>query len=230
MIAAMAIAALLMVKLFLTEGLEMIPVLMALLVLSGTIISLLVSYYVYDRSGIYELNWLNNRQINTNGIIVNINAGFDETSVSLTQKYPQAELLVYDFYDPQKHTEISIERARKAYPPFPGTKTIDTTDIPLKPNDIDHIFLIFAAHEIRNEEERIIFFNQLQKTLKPGGTMIVTEHLRDLSNFLAYNFGYFHFFSRKTWEGDFKAAELEIADEFKITPFITTFILKKNGA
>ena len=59
--------------------------------------SLLVSWYVYDLSNLYKLSWLfpNNDNIK----IVNIHAGFDETSVLLSAKFPNAELIVFDFYD-----------------------------------------------------------------------------------------------------------------------------------
>src|SRR5215217_136508 len=50
--------------------------------LYGLIMPLIVSAYVYDFSGYYNFNWLN-KVIGSNqnpGLIVNINAGFDETS------------------------------------------------------------------------------------------------------------------------------------------------------
>ncbi len=101
---------------------------------------------------------MNSLNIGTGKQLVNINAGFDETSLLLKEKYPDSDLIVFDFYDPVKHTEISIERARKAYPQFPGTTKISTNNIPLKDNSADYIFLLLAAHEIRNDEERIDVF------------------------------------------------------------------------
>jgi hypothetical protein len=194
-----------------------------------TIISLIVSYIVYDVSQLYTLKWLDNIPIFKTDILVNINAGFDETSVLIKAKYPDNTLIVYDFYDPQKHTEISIERARKAYPPYPNTQSIATSKIPLADNCIDVIFLTLAAHEIRETQERIVFFRELNRILKTNGHIIVTEHLRDLPNFLAYNIGFFHFFSKKSWYNTFNKAHCRVIHTIKITPFISTFILKKNG-
>ncbi len=65
--------------------------------------------------------------------------------------------------------------------------------------------------------------------LAKTGKIIVTEHLQDRANFLAYNIGFFHFHSRTTWLNTFQSAGLNVADEIKVTPFITTFILDKNG-
>jgi len=197
--------------------------------ITTTFISLAISYFIYDYSDLYSLNWLNFLSIKPNTTLVNINAGFDETSAIIKEKFPNSNLLVFDFYDANKHTEISIERARKAYPIFPDTQIISTDNIPLQANSVDYIFLIFAAHEIRNEDERILFFKQLKDALINDGKIIVIEHQRDIPNFIAYTIGFFHFHSTKTWKQTFERAELPIVKEFKITPFITSFILTKNG-
>jgi hypothetical protein len=191
------------------------------------LVSLLVSHYIYDRSDLYTLNWLNGIEIPSNAKLVNINAGFDETSTLIKRKYPDADLEVFDFYDPVLHTEISIERARKAYPVFPGTKAIQTSAIPLKANSCDCIFLILAAHEIRNPNEQLLFFSQLRDALKATGKIVVTEHSRDLPNFMAYNFGFLHFFSKRNWLRIFDKAGLKKDQIIKITPFITTYILSR---
>jgi hypothetical protein len=195
----------------------------------NTLISLAVSFYIYDYSNLYSFNWLNNLAIGKDSLLVNINAGFDETSLILSRKYPDSKLVVFDFYDAEKHTEISIERARKAYPSFPNTKKISTNTIPLEECSINYIFLLLSAHEIRNEEERIDFFNCLSKTLVNEGKIVVVEHLRDFNNFIAFNFGFFHFYSNKNWRKIFNKAGLSVHSESKLTPFISTFILSKNG-
>jgi ubiquinone/menaquinone biosynthesis C-methylase UbiE len=200
------------------------------LIISSTLISLVVSCYIYDFSSLYKLSWLNDLSIKDKKNIININAGFDETSSLLASKFSNSELSVFDFYDPAKHTEVSIKRARKAYPPFPNTQQIKTSHLPIPDNSTDAIFAILAAHEIRNNDERHSFFKELKRVLTATGQIIVTEHLRDPANFLAYNVGFFHFHSRATWLNTFQNAELRVAAEIKITPFVTTFILDKNGA
>jgi hypothetical protein len=228
-IAATFISGLVFADQFVSPGIGTFIFYMTLLTIMSTLVSLAVSCYVYDYSNLYTLDWLNFLRINPGSRLVNINAGFDETSALLSKKYAEADLLVFDFYDPLKHTEVSIERARKAYPVFPGTINISTSSIPLSAAEVDYIFIVLAAHEIRKTEERIVFFKQLQQALKPEGKMIVLEHLRDLSNFMAYNFGFFHFFSKKEWKRTFNSAGLPIGREIKITPFISAFILQKNG-
>lgn len=202
------------------------------LIISITLISLVVlnsliaTYFIYDLSNLYTFDWLQKNQIKIKGTIVNIHAGFDETSSILKEKFPESKLIIYDFYDPQKHTEISIKRARKFRPLFPGTLAIQSGNIPLTDESVDTIFVTFAAHEIRNEAERMIFFKELNRILKDDGQIILTEHLRDLPNFLAFTIGFFHFLPRKAWK---KIYQNILVKEFKITPFVHTFILHKNG-
>lgn len=186
-----------------------------------------MSFYVYDLSGLYKLTWLPNSNDVLN--IVNIHAGFDETSEIVKYKYSNCKLTVLDFYDPQKHTEVSIKRARKVYPSFPDTITTTTDSLPLSSNSIDFIFVIFSAHEIRDENERVIFFKELNRILKPKGLIYITEHLRDLPNFLAYNIGFLHFLSKKKWYHAFSNANLFLMQDYKINPFVTNFTLSKNG-
>lgn len=197
---------------------------------SSTILSLLVSFYVYDVSALYKLGWLSGFDGKEKKVIVNIHAGFDETSALLKERYPEANLAVLDFYDPLKHTEIAIKRARKAYPPFAETEKVETTKLPLEDHVADIIFVFFSAHEIRSGEERIAFFSELNRIMKPAGKAVVTEHLRDTANFLAYNIGFFHFFSKPLWLKTFQASNLQVQKELKITPFVSSFLLIKNGA
>ena len=192
-----------------------------------TLITLLVSFYIYDLSGLYKLNWI--QQAKANGITLNINAGFDETSTLINDRLKPSDFIVLDFYNPQKHTEISIKRARKAYPPFPGTMEVNTNKLPFEENSADNIFVIFSAHEIRNDDERILFFQELKRILKPDGEIYVVEHLRDTVNFMAYNIGFFHFHSKESWKKTFRGAGLNLKNERKITPFISNFTLVKNG-
>jgi len=192
-------------------------------------VSLLVSFYVYDCSQLYRFLWLKDIGQLNQGAIANIHAGFDETSAFLKNYYAGCSLRVFDFYDPARHTEISIERARKAYAPFEGTIKITTDRLPLVDGSMDIIFNIFALHEVRNRIECIQFLKRQLASLDKEGRCVVVEHLRDVPNFLAYNIGFLHFLSEAEWIGNFSMAGLVIERQFKITSFITVFILKKNG-
>ena len=200
------------------------------LALLPLLLSLLITAYIYDFSGLYRFGWLFEKQP-VPAALLTLSAGFDEISGPLAHHYPAARLLAVDFYDAARHTEPSIQRARRAYPPYPGTQAVDTrAALPLATGSIDLAVAFLAAHEIRDAAERAAFFREITRVLAPAGTLVVTEHLRDPANFLAYTVGFLHFHSRRTWLATFQAAGLQVAREVKITPFITAFFLCKNGS
>ena len=228
LLATVAVLFLLIVRNYFSAFTMLIDVLL-LVFIGSTFVSLLVSFYVYDLSGFYELRWLDGVPHREGESIVNINAGFDETSSLLKGRFRDAELLVCDFYDPAKHTERSIKRARRAYPPFPATQSVSTQQLPFKTGSVEKLFAIMSAHEIRDRNERLSFFSEINRILAPRGQAVVVEHLRDAANLLAYNVGVLHFYSRAIWLHAFDDAKLKVVDEKKITPFLTAFFLSKNG-
>lgn len=197
------------------------------LVTFGLIMPLIVSAYVYDFSKYYTFNWLDKLKLKNLKHIANINAGFDETSHIIKHKFPEANLKVFDFYNEKKHTEKAIIRARKASNIYPNTLTIPSNNIPLKTNSMDAVFLLSTVHEIRSNEEKIIFLKECYRVCKPNGHVIMVEHLRDTANFIAFSVGFTHFFTKKTWLKVFKKANFKIKQEYKFTPFMSIFNFKK---
>lgn len=195
------------------------------LFLYGLLMPLLVSAYVYDFSKYYNFNWLNNiKNLNKNASnIVNINAGFDETSYILNEFFSQSELSVFDFYNKEKHTEPAIVRARKVSLEFPNTRQINSNNIPMKDKSVDIVFLLSAAHEIRQHNEKVAFLKECKRICKDQGQIIMVEHLRDLPNFLAFSIGFTHFFSKKAWIKAFKEAGITSISETKFTTFMSVF-------
>jgi SAM-dependent methyltransferase len=201
------------------------------LLLAPVLVSLAVSTYVYDYAGLYELDWLPASFAPAPGArLLTISAGFDEVTPLLARSWPADQLLAVDFYDPTRHTEVSIRRARLAYPPVPGTQPVSTRALPLPTRSVSHALAFLAAHEVRDAAERAVFFQEIHRVLRPAGEVIVVEHLRDTANFLAYTIGFFHFHSRRAWLATFAAAGLRVAREVKITPFLTAFILRSHDA
>lgn len=191
----------------------------------GLIMPLLVSAYVYDFAGYYEMNWLQdviNRQKHAD-LIINIHAGFDETSYLIKSKFPGPELKAFDFYDAKRHTEPAIKRARKVSLGFPDTRQVASGSIPLMDRTVDIVFLLSAAHEIRSNEEKATFLKECHRVCKSGGKIIIVEHLRDFPNFLAFSVGFTHFFSRSVWKNVLVRAGFGGLRETKFTPFMSIF-------
>jgi SAM-dependent methyltransferase len=180
---------------------------------------------VYDFSGYYNFNWLKKFKLEDSdtGLIVNINAGFDETSFIIKNLFPKSNLKVFDFYDAERHTEPAIIRARKVSLVYPGTRQISANSVPLKEHSVDIIFLLSAVHEIRSENEKVRFLKECHRLCKQNGKLIMVEHLRDFPNFLAFTVGFTHFFSRKAWKKAFEKAGFSSFAETKFTPFMSIF-------
>ncbi|MGH9947576.1 MAG: class I SAM-dependent methyltransferase, partial [Pyrinomonadaceae bacterium] len=142
---------------------ELIAIILIALIALLTLISLVVTLYVYDLSGFYRFEWLDELKVRPVETMMNVNAGFDETSALLKSKFPNAKLVACDFYDPARHTEPSIARARRAYPPFEATVNIITTALPFGDASFDLISAIMSAHEIRDRGERKAFLTELRR-------------------------------------------------------------------
>ena len=195
------------------------------LFLYGLLMPLIVSAYVYDFSGYYNFDWIKPLQLKDSEekLVLNINAGFDETSYILKNIFPKSNLKVFDFYNSKQHTEPAIVRARNVSLIYPNTRQIATNNIPLKTNSVDYIFLLSAAHEIRSFEEKVIFLSECRRVCKTNGKIIMVEHLRDFPNFLAFSIGFTHFFSKNIWKQAFKNAGVSKFNEVRFTPFMSIF-------
>lgn len=196
--------------------------------LYGLIMPLLVSAYVYDFSGYYNFKWLKKCKIDESEVkqILNINAGFDETSFIIKNNFQNAELKVFDFYDAERHTEPAIIRARKVSLVYPNTQQMKSNSMEMSDHSVDLIFLLSAVHEIRSNDEKIKFLKECHRVCKPNGKVIMVEHLRDLPNFFAFSVGFTHFFSKKIWKNAFKNSGFTTFEEVKFTPFMSIFICK----
>jgi SAM-dependent methyltransferase len=193
--------------------------------LYGLIMPLIVSAYVYDFSGYYNFDWLKKYNLTDSNskLILNINAGFDETSFIIKNIFPQSDLKVFDFYNAERHTEPAIIRAREVSLIYPGTQQIISNAIPLKDRSVDIIFLLSAVHEIRSQKEKVQFLSECYRLCKPNGKVIMVEHLRDFPNFLAFSVGFTHFFSKKVWKKAVEMAGFSGFEETKFTPFMSIF-------
>lgn len=209
-----------------------LPSIMSVLLIAGfsygLLMPLIVSAYIYDFSGYYSLKWLDDfiEDKSSTSEIVNINAGFDETSYIIKELFKNANLQVYDFYDEVLHTEPAIVRARKVSLVYPNTAQIKSNSIPKEDESTDIVFLLSSAHEIRKYPEKVAFLKECLRICKPTGKVIMVEHLRDFPNFIAFTIGVNHFFSKRVWRKAFNSAGFINIREKKFTPFMSIFECK----
>lgn len=191
--------------------------------------SLVASHWVYDRSIICKWTWIADHLPRTPRRWANIHAGLDESSAALKELFPGTRGEILDIFDPREMTEASIAEARRHSENESSSIRADLRELPLANEEYDALFLLFAAHEIRHTEVRLRFFSELKRALKPGGRILIVEHLRDWKNFIAYGPGCFHFQSRSTWHHAATQTGLTIEEEFAITPFVRIFVLSKQS-
>ena len=189
--------------------------------------SLAVSHHVYDRSGVSRGAWLDGIASASVRRVAILHAGQDEASEVVARRLPRAEIRVFDFYDPAKGATGSLERARALADEH--AVAIAPNGIPMDDAALDLALVVFAAHEIRGERERVAFFRELARVLAPTGRLLVVEHLLDGWNLLAYGPGAFHFLPRAAWERAFGGAGWRLVRESACTRFVRVFELVRTA-
>lgn len=182
------------------------------------IASLLASWVVYDRSGIYAWTWLR-PFLGDARTVLNVHAGFDGTTSGVTRAL-QRRIHPFAFFDRAQQTEGSIVRAQN------GTRAVRfrSGQLPLRAESCDAILFLFAAHEMRRPAERERCFADAASTLRDGGRIVLLEHLRDARNFAVFGPGAFHFYSRREWLRIAQSARLNVVHEAAMTPFVRLFV------
>ena len=158
----------------------------------------------------------------------NIHCGFDETTAPLDRLFPHSERLVLDIYDTGEMTEASLQRARHYETQAPEAVHVRCDALPMRDEQMDAVFLLFAAHELRHRPARSVLFQESYRVLAQGGRLLLVEHLRDGWNFLAFGPGYWHFLPRREWEAQIREAGFTVERGFHKTPFVQAWLLRKE--
>jgi len=199
------------------------------LIILNILASIVASYILYDKSDLYEPNNLRefaDWEKIENAVV--IHASFDPLSGKLEEKYPKINFTVCDIYGNRHEHESGIEVSKKMFPPNPREIKISPDTLPFENESQDVILAVTALHEILDHQKRVLFFKEAKRILKKGGLIIISEQFRDITNFIFFNIGAFHFLSQKQWKESISPAEMKIIENKKITPFANMLILKKD--
>lgn len=178
-----------------------------------SVASLAASWWVYDRSELYRWTWLDRAVPRVPERVLVAHAGLDEASQPVRRVWPAAHVEPVDVHGGTGPMTGSLQRARTGGAPVPGGGWDDEA-----PFDVAVAFL--AAHEIRTADGRDGLFADIRSRLRPGGRLVLVEHVRDLVNALAYGPAVGHFYPVREWRRVIRAAGFEPIREERITPFL----------
>jgi hypothetical protein len=194
--------------------------------LMWSLFSLLISFYIYDKSSLVSGLWVPRQFGSDAHNWATIHAGLD-AEVELDAVMSGRCVARLDIFDGRVMTSSSIHRARRRTPPAKEASACRPAALALEDGGCDTIVVAFTAHEIRDRGAREAFFHELRRSLCPGGRVLIVEHLRDFANFLAFGPGYLHFVSRREWLRLASHARLVIARETRITPWVMALTLER---
>lgn len=198
----------------------------AVLALAWSLVSLVVSWWVYDRSPLAGASWMRALAPARVETWASIDAGLD-AEVALDAVLPGRCIARLDIYDGAIVSAPSVDRARALTPrAFPATRS-RATELALADASCDLVAVVFTAHEIRDVAAREAFFLEVRRALRDGGRLVLVEHVRDLANFCAFGPGFVHFQARAEWLRLARRAGLRVARETRVTPWVMALALEK---
>lgn len=185
------------------------------------IASLAASWWVYDRSELYRWTWLTSAVPGKPDDVLVVHAGLDEASQPVGRLWPDATVTSVDVHGGTGPTTSSLRRARAT------ATSADGDELPTS-GSFDVAVAFLAAHEIRTHHGRVELLEDLRRSLRPGGRLVLVEHVRDLVNALAYGPAINHFYPVEEWHRVLNAADLDIVGEGRITPFVVVLTARKT--
>jgi SAM-dependent methyltransferase len=208
---------------YLVAGVGVAPLLAAGLVVGAgagavwTLTSVAATWWVYDHRRVYDLIAAPTPAQAGPGPWVAVHAGFDDATPRLAARQgPPAAVIAL-----RSDAGASIDRAARRFP-APGLPARPGA-LPLADGRAAAAYLSFAAHEVHGGPARAALFAGLARALRPGGRLVVTEHVLDPANLAVYGPGALHFRTRRTWLAGGAAAGLVLVDETRLSPFVRRF-------
>jgi len=136
--------------------------------------------------------------------VADLHIGTWRTSHLLSELLPDAVVWSVNCWDdaqPAAEANVrqlhELERAPRR-PPF-GMLAAANGAVPLPDASCDAVVMGFGIHEIAEGGPREKLFDEARRVLKPGGKLLLFEHLVDLENFVIFGPGIDHWPRRRDW-------------------------------
>jgi hypothetical protein len=198
----------------------------AAVALGWSLLSLVVSHYIYDRSPLVAARWVPALLPTPTRTWATIHAGLD-AEVDVEAVLEGRCLGNLDIFDVASMTSPSIRRARERTQRSKPATVCKPDALALPDAGCDAVVVVFSAHEIRDQGTRERFFEEVRRALRPGGKALLVEHLRDVPNFIAFGLGFVHFLPRTEWLRLAEQAGLTVVEETRITPWVMALALER---
>lgn len=186
-----------------------------------SVTSLVATWWVYDRTGVYGRVGAGLGSVGTWAII---HAGFDESNASLVASFGHGPDAVVALHTTARRGLRHARREQQA----PATAA-PPAHLPIESASLDAVFLTLAVHEVRPLADQRSLFAELDRVLRPGGRLVITEHLRDLPNFAVYGPACWHFQSARTWRARAGEQGLTLVTDEPITPFVRRLVWTREA-
>lgn len=186
-----------------------------------TATSLAASWWVYDRSPLYDGEWLRPLLPARTHRYAVVTTGLDEASAMLGNVLPTPPTLVLDCFGDT--AAGSIRRAHTADAGWPCHHDA----LPVRAGALDAVVTVLAAHELRRPAQRAALFAEAYRVLRPGGRLVVVEHPRNAATIAAFGPGAWHFFPRRDWLRHSGSAGLALVAERALTPFVRGWAFRR---
>jgi SAM-dependent methyltransferase len=182
--------------------------------------SLLAFHWIFDRSPLTRWEWI--RELGpAPARWVHVNAGLDETHAPIARLFPGSEGREVDIFDPASMTAPTLARARggrEGTGARPGALPVDS-------GWADAVYVVLAAHEVRDPAAREELFRELRRILAPQGRLVLIEHPRNLAGALAFGPGVLHFLPMAMWSRLAAGNGLRLLEERAMSPFVCVRVL-----
>jgi hypothetical protein len=187
-----------------------------------SVASVLASWWVYDRSELYRWTWLPRAVPHVPRRVLVVHAGLDEVSGPVSRTWPTASVASVDVHGGLGRTTASLRIARRqAAGEQPSDGDVST--------DNDLVVAFLAAHELRSRGRRVELIRDLAGTLVVGGRLVIVEHVRDLTNALAFGPAVGHFYPVAEWREVLRLGGLDVVTEERITPFVAVLTAGRSS-
>jgi hypothetical protein len=179
--------------------------------------SLVATWWAYDHSELYRWTWLERALPDPPRDWLVVHAGLDEASPALRERWPQARGATLDVHAGRLPMTASLARARRVT--RAGHRPDGAAEIG-EAGQLDAVVAFLSAHELRRRADRDQLIRELTGPLRPGGRLVIVEHVRDVRNAIAYGPAVTHFLPSGEWRRAIRQGGLEIVHDERLTPFL----------